>query len=132
MSYLNSVTLLGNLGKNPEVLKDTDKGKFVRLQLATTKKYRNAEKELVPDTQWHTVYLNGTAATFAATYLHTGDKVLITGELRTNKWEDKEGVTHYSTSIFGRECKSLSPKSNSSAEKEAAVEDVSNMPAEYC
>jgi single-strand DNA-binding protein len=131
MSYLNSVTLIGNLGKNPEVLKETDNGKFVRLQLATTKKYLNAEKKEVEDTQWHTVYLSNGVGKFAATYLHKGDKVLIVGELRNNKWEDEKGVTHYSTSVFGRECKSLSPKSKSKAETEAAVEDASTVSADY-
>ncbi len=126
MSYLNTVTLIGNLGKDPEVLKDTDKGKFVRIHLATTKKYRNTEKELISDTQWHTVYFNGKSAEFASTYLHKGDKLLAIGELRTNKWEDKEGVTHYSTSIFGKECKSLTGKLKATelAEAEAIYEEI--------
>jgi single-stranded DNA-binding protein len=76
MSYLNSVTLIGNLGKDPEVLKDTDKGKFVRLQLATTKKYLNAKKQKVEDTQWHTVLLNRVSADFAVSYLKKGYALL--------------------------------------------------------
>lgn len=127
MSYLNTVTLIGNLGKDPEVLKDTDKGKFVRIQLATTKKYLNAEKEKVEDTQWHTVYLNSVSASFAASYLKKGDKALIIGELRTNKWEDKEGVVHYSTSIFGRECRSLSSRPKSTAQTEVAAKTAETL-----
>ena len=116
MSYLNSATLIGNLGKNPEVLKKTDKGVFVKLQLATTKKYRNANKEVVEDTQWHSVCLNNGTAKFAVDYLNKGDKVLVIGELRTNKWKDKDGVEHYSTSIFGRECKFISGKLKAKAD----------------
>ena len=111
MSYLNQVMLIGNLGKDPEVLVKKDKGTFVKCQLATTKKYKNAKNQKVEDTQWHTVYLNNGSAEFAQNYLKKGDKVLIIGELRTNKWDDKEGVTHYSTSIFAKECQSLSGKS---------------------
>jgi len=107
MSSLNSVQLIGNLGKFPEVLKSTDKVKFVRLSLATTKKYRDAKQEIVEDTQWHTVYLNGSAATFASSYLKKGDKVLIVGELRTTQWKDKTGEIHYSTAVYAKECKSL-------------------------
>jgi single-strand DNA-binding protein len=131
MSYLNQVVLIGNLGKNPEVLKETDNGKFVRLQLATTKKYLNAKKEKVEDTQWHTVYLSNGVGKFAASYLNKGDNILIVGELRNNNWEDEDGVVHYSNSVFARECKSLSLKSKSKAETEAAVEDASTMPADY-
>ena len=127
MSSLNQVTLVGNLGKNPEVLKETEKGKFVRLQLATSKKYRDAKNEIVEDTQWHTVYLNNGVGSFAATYLKKGNKVLVIGELRNKKWEDEEGTIHYSTSVYCKECKSLSGsklKSKEESEAEAVYEDV--------
>src|SRR5688572_20237850 len=97
MSYLNQVVLIGNLGQNPEVLKDTDNGKFVKLRLATSKKYRNANKQIISATEWHTICLNNGIGKFAAEYLKKGDKVCITGELRNNQWKDKEGNTHYST-----------------------------------
>jgi len=124
MSYLNQVVLIGNLGKKPEVLKETKQGNFVRLQIATTKKYRNAKNQAVEDTQWHTVCLNNGVAKFAETYLKKGDKVLVIGELRTKKWQDKEGNTHYSTSVFGKECRSLSGKSKAKQETQAEIEEA--------
>lgn len=110
MSYLNLVMLIGNLGEDPEMLKSGNSGCFVRLSLATNKKYINAWKESVKDTQWHTVYLNNGVGQYAASYLKKGDKVLVSGELRTNEWKDKEGQTRYSTAVYARECRSLASK----------------------
>ena len=125
MSFLNSVTLVGNLGKNPEVLKVSKNGKFVRLNLATTKVYYKDNDEKVERTEWHTVHLNSSSAEFAATYLQTGDKVMIVGELRTSQWDDKDGITRYSTSVFGSECRSLMPKPESKSQSKENPRDRS-------
>jgi len=123
MSSLNSATILGNLGKNPEVLNKTDKGLFVKLSVATTKIYRNANKEKVEKTEWHTVTLNNGAADFAAENLKKGDKVLVVGELRTSKYKDKEGIDRYSTAIHASECKLVSKaKAKETITAEAEVE----------
>src|SRR5579872_4686369 len=129
MCYLNNVQLIGNLGKNPEKVEskksnDAQKSTFVKMSLATNKKYKNAKGEVVTDTQWHTVYLNNKTADFALEYLKTGDKALIIGELRTNRWKDKEGVEHFSTAIYARECRAFFNKSKTEteAEDQAAME----------
>src|SRR5579872_6962493 len=130
MCYLNSVQLIGNLGKDPEKVesaknKDSQKSIFVKMNVATNKKYKNAKGEVVKDTQWHTVYLNNKTANFALDYLNIGDKVLIIGELRTNRWKDKEGVERFSTAIYARECRAFFDKTRTDeaeAEDQAAVE----------
>ncbi len=99
----NEVKLTGNLGRDPEVLKRTDTGCFVRLSVGTNKKYKNAQKEIVKDTQWHTVYLNNWLGDKAASHLKTGSRVVISGELQTKQWEDeKTGETRYSVGIYAK------------------------------
>jgi len=129
MCYLNSVQLIGNLGSNPEEVKtnkdkDAKKGTFVKISLAINKKYTNAKGELVPDTQWHTVYLNNKIADFALTYLKKGSKALIIGELRNHQWKDKDGVIHRSTAVHARECRAFfnKDKSDTKAADKAAIE----------
>jgi single-strand DNA-binding protein len=111
MSSVNQVILIGNLGKDPEVLQSTDQGSFVRLSLATSKKVKNKSGEIQEDIQWHTVYLNNGLGRLAATHLNKGAKIFVSGELRTRNWQDKKNETHRLTAIYAREIKFLSSKS---------------------
>lgn len=89
MSYLNEVHLLGNLGDNPHILKQDDNGAFVRLSIATAKKYKTPEGKFAQtDPEWHSVFLNNSHGKNAAALLKKGDKVLVLGELKTNQWTD--------------------------------------------
>jgi single-strand DNA-binding protein len=58
MSHVNQVILIANLGKDPEVLNTTDQSDFVRLSLATNKRYKDKNGENKTETQWHVVYLS--------------------------------------------------------------------------
>jgi len=111
MSYLNQVNLIGNLGKDPEVLISSEKGDFVKLSIAITKRYKNKLGEKVEDTQWHVVYLNNRLGSIGAMFLHKGDRIFISGELRTREWIDDEGIRHFSTSVYARDLRFLSTKS---------------------
>src|SRR5579864_2407266 len=100
MSSLNQVMLLGNLGKDPEVLKSSDNGSFVRLSLATSKKFKSKTGEVQEDIQWHTVYLSNGLGKLAAAHLKKGAKLFVLGELRTNDWKDKKEQIHRVTAIY--------------------------------
>ncbi len=110
MSSFNQVILIGNLGKDPEVLQVSELGSFVRLSLATHKKFKTKDGEVREDTQWHTVYLNNNLGRVAAASLKKGAKVLISGELRTRDWQDKEAQVHRLTAVYAKEMKFLSAK----------------------
>ena len=77
MSSLNQVNLIGMLGRDPEVLKSTEKGDFVRLSLATTKRYRIMEGKIQEDTQWHVVYVSNGLGRIAATHLKKGARIFV-------------------------------------------------------
>lgn len=125
MSFLNQVNLIGNLGAAPEVLKNTDGGSFVRLSVATSNKYVNAKGEIVVNTQWHTVYLSNGVGKYAASYLTTGAKVYVSGELRKQEWTDKTGQKRFSIAVYGKECKLLSKKPLLTEDDSQPVESVS-------
>ena len=122
MSSVNQVILIGNLGKDPEVLKSTDQGDFVRLSLATSKKIKSKSGEVQEDIQWHTVYLNNGLGRLAATHLKKGAKVFVSGELRTRDWQDKKNEMHRVTAIYAREIKFLSNKLQKNDEMSDQVE----------
>lgn len=100
MKSFNQVLLLGNLGKDPKVLKPSDRGAFVRLSIATMKKYKDANGEWQEDTQWHTVYLNNKPGKATAEYLKKGSRVQIIGELRKKSWMNKEGKSQFNTAVY--------------------------------
>lgn len=113
MSSLNKAMIIGNLGANPEKL---GKGEVcvVNLAVATSEKWKEKNSgEVKEETQWHRVTLFGRVAEVALQYLKKGDKVYIEGKIKTDKYEDKEGITRYTTKIIGREMKMLSSKGQS-------------------
>lgn len=128
MAGVNKVILVGNLGKDPEV-KYLDNGVAVaNFSLATTENYKNKEGERVSQTEWHNIVLWRGLAEVAEKYLKKGASVYIEGKVRTRKWEDKEGVTRYSTEILGDNMTMLGgrPPSENTAEHDSQSEDVKN------
>lgn len=99
---VNKVILVGNLGADPEVKSFANGGKIANLRIATseswTDKTSNERKER---TEWHTVVLDGEQlARVAEQYLRKGSKVYIEGQLRTRKWQDRDGNDKYTTEIY--------------------------------
>jgi single-strand DNA-binding protein len=87
---VNKVTLLGNLGKDPEV-KFTPQGTAVaKLTLATNERYKDKEGQWQDRTEWHNIVLWQRLAEIAGEYLKKGSKVYIEGRLQTRSWEDKQ------------------------------------------
>ena len=95
----NSVRLIGNLGKAPEV-KEAGNSKLAKFSLATNESYRNAQGEKVTETQWHNIVVWGKQAELVEKYLQKGSEVAIEGKLSTRMWEDKDGKKHYTTEII--------------------------------
>ena len=99
---VNKVTLLGNLGKDPEV-KFTPQGTAVaKLALATNERYKDKEGQWQDRTEWHNVVLWQRLAEIAGEYLKKGGKVYIEGRLQTRSWDDKtSGQKKYMTEVVG-------------------------------
>lgn len=91
MASLNKMTIIGNLGADPEV-RYLDGGAVVaQFNVATTEKYTNRNGEKVEQTEWFRVELWNEQAKVAEKYLKKGNPVYIEGRLRTEIWTDKEG-----------------------------------------
>jgi len=99
MAGVNKVIILGNLGADPEVRTTTRGIKVARLRLATSETYTNKEGQKITNTEWHTVNLWRGLADIAEKYLAKGRQVYVEGKLRTRSYDDKDGITRYSTEI---------------------------------
>ena len=97
-SLRNSVQLIGNLGKDPEV-KVFEKSKKAAFSIATTDQYKNAKGELVKDTQWHNVVIWGKLADVAAKYLKKGSQVAVEGKLVHRAYESSKGEKKFYTEV---------------------------------
>jgi len=108
----NKVQLIGNLGKNPEVITLDSGKKLAKFTIATNESYRNAKGEKVEDTQWHNVIAWNKTAEIAEKYLVKGKEVAIEGKLTSRSYEDKEGVKKYITEIVVNELLMLGNKND--------------------
>ena len=98
-SLANRVTLIGNLGQDPET-KTTETGKkLTHFTLATKDGYKNADGQRVSETTWHNIVAWNGLAEIAGKYLKKGKEVAVEGRIVYRTYEDKKGVTKYITEI---------------------------------
>jgi len=101
---VNRVTLLGNLGADPEVRTFQNGGKVCNLRLATSETWKDRDSgERRERTEWHSVAIfSEPLARIAEQYLRKGSKVYLEGQLETRKWQDQSGQDRYSTEVVLR------------------------------
>jgi single-strand DNA-binding protein len=114
MASLNKVTLIGRLGKDPEVRRTQTGDAITNLSLATSEKYKDKKTgQYVENTEWHRVTAFGSLAEIMEKYLHKGQEVYIEGSIHTRKWTDASGVEKYSTDIKATSMLMLGSKTES-------------------
>lgn len=101
MNGLNKVTLIGNLGADPDVKYGSNSNAIANLSIATNESWVDkSTNERIEKTEWHRVCIFGKLAEIAEKSLSKGSKVYIEGKLQTRKWQDKSGQEHYITEII--------------------------------
>lgn len=101
---INKVTLIGHLGKDPEIRSMQNGGKVCNLSLATSESWKDkGSGERKTATEWHKIAIfNDNIVGFVERYLKKGAHVYIEGRLETRKWTNQAGQDHYSTEIVLR------------------------------
>jgi len=99
---VNKVTLIGNLGKDPEVRNFQSGGKVVSFTLATSENWNDRTSgERKEKTEWHNVVIkNDKLGELAEKYLKKGSKVYLEGKIETRKWTDQSGQDKYTTEVI--------------------------------
>jgi single-strand DNA-binding protein len=89
------VIVVGNLGRDPE-MRYTPTGRPVTtLNVATNRRWTDAEGQRQEETTWFRVVVWGKQAESCNQYLSKGRQVLVEGRIRTGQYEDKSGQTRY-------------------------------------
>jgi len=101
---VNKVTLLGNVGKDPEI-RSTPSGTMVaNLTLATSDRQKDAQGNWQDRTEWHNLVAFTRTAEIVRDYVKKGTKIFVEGKIQTRSWDDKEsGQKRYRTEIIVNE-----------------------------
>lgn len=90
MSTLNAVTLIGRLGRDPEV-SHVGQSDICRFSVATDDGYTDKSGQRVDRTTWHTVTVGGKTAENCTRFLHKGSLVCVEGRYLSRKYQTKDG-----------------------------------------
>ena len=113
MASVNKVTIVGNLGADPELRTTPDGQKVCSLSIATSENWTDKSGQKQEKTQWHRVSVWGKMAEVCAQYLAKGRQVYVEGKLNYRQWDDKEtGQKRYATDIVSQTVQFLGSKSD--------------------
>lgn len=139
MAGLNKVTIIGNLGKDPEV-RYTQSGTAVcNLRIGATERRKDGDN-WQDHTEWFTVISFGKTAENAGRFLKKGRQVFVEGRLQTRTWQDKENQTRYTTEVVanqilflggGRDAEAGAPGFGGGAGAGASTAFAASGPSEF-
>jgi single-strand DNA-binding protein len=123
MSF-NKITIVGYLGRDPE-LRYTPQGTAVcKLSVATTERRKNAAGEPEEHTTWFRVTVWGRQAELANEYLSRGRQVYIEGRLRLEDYTDREGKPRISPEVNATDIQFLGQRSDAPAQDGKSAEQA--------
>lgn len=104
MKSLNEVTLVGNVGKDPDVRNLTGGAVSATITLATsTGGYTGKDgKEIAERTQWHNIVVWNNLASICEKYVKKGSRLLVKGRIEYREY-DKDGQKRYVTEIIAND-----------------------------
>ena len=122
---VNRVTLIGHLGKDPEMRYTSSGVAVCNFSIATNDSYKNTEGERVDTTEWHNIVVWRKLAEICAEYLKKGSKVYLEGKLTHRSYDDKNGVKRYVTEVVMDEMVMLDSRPNGGRSAEPGPSDDS-------
>ncbi|HYQ87699.1 MAG: hypothetical protein AUI33_11940 [Ignavibacteria bacterium 13_1_40CM_2_61_4] len=123
---LNKATLIGNLGKDPEVSYTASGVAVAKFSVATNERWKDAEGNVQERTEWHNIVAWRKLAEICGQYLKKGSKVYLEGKLQTRSWDDKNtGVKRYSTEIIADDMIMLDGKPSGTNDSHPVAEEQS-------
>ncbi len=96
---VNKVTLIGNLGRDPEIRHLESGAMVARFSVATNENYRDKDGNWQTVTEWHDVVGWRSIAERVEKVLRKGSLVYLEGKLTHRKYQDKDGVDRYVTEV---------------------------------
>jgi single-strand DNA-binding protein len=107
---MNKCTLIGRLGKDPELSYTTAGVAMVKFSVATSERYTDKDGNKQETTEWHNIVAFRRAAEVLGEYLRKGHRVSIIGKLKTRSWDGDDGKKRYMTEVLVDEFEFLENK----------------------
>ena len=118
MKSVNSVTLLGNLTRDPDLRYTPSGAAVISFSIATNRSYKDKKTDQWVETaDFHNVVFWAKAAEIISQFCFKGSKIYVVGRLQTRSWDDKQGVKKYKTEVVGRDFVLLTPKKETAGEE---------------
>ena len=99
MASLNSCTLIGNVGQDPEIRYLQSGDPVANFSLATSEKWTGRDGNKNERTEWHRIAVFGKTAQVVRDYVKKGSPLCVMGKIQYEKWTDKEGNARSTTTI---------------------------------
>ena len=125
---VNKVTLIGNIGKTPELKVFENGSGVVSFSVATTENWKDKSGEWQSATEWHDVKCWRNAESLAGR-LNKGQQVYVEGKIKRRSWEDKDGVKRYATDVVAQIVKPLGKREATDPIHDAVVAAIPQPPA---
>jgi single-strand DNA-binding protein len=100
MVGLNKITVIGNLGTDPEMRYTPNGNPVTSFRIATTRTYTSSDGERLQDTEWFTVVAWNQLAELCNQYLSKGRRAYVDGRLHSHSWEGQDGQTRFRNEII--------------------------------
>lgn len=124
MPSFNSITIIGHLGRDPE-LRYTPQGKAVcDFSIATSDRKKDKGGEYQEVTTWFRVTMFGSTAENVAKYLKKGSLAYVSGRLSQEEWTDRDGNLKTSLAVMASEVKFLGGRDENVKAQAASQADV--------
>jgi single-strand DNA-binding protein len=112
---LCKVTLIGNLGRDPEMRYTPDGRPVTQFSMAVNRSSKNQAGEWVEETEWFRITVWGNQAERAAENLRKGGKVYVEGRFRTREWEGQDGAKRTALEVTADQIVNLERRSRDDA-----------------
>ena len=126
MSF-NKITIVGYLGRDPELRYTPQGTALCKMSIATTEKRKNVTGEMEEHTTWFRVTAWGRQAELANEYLAKGRQVYVEGRLRLEEYTDREGQKRFSAEVSATEIQFLGHRTDSPGVNAAEAVAVTNQ-----
>jgi single-strand DNA-binding protein len=129
---LNRVTLIGNLGRDPEIRRLENGAVVAKFSLATNENYRDKSGEWQTQTEWHDIIVWRQLAERAEAQLKKGMQIYVEGKLTTRTWQDQEGNQRRTTEVVANAFRVLGRREDGGRDQTGSFPSAADeMPSSY-
>ena len=100
---LNKAMLIGNVGQDPEIRTIPSGARVAQFSVATSRRWNDKSGQQQEKTEWHRIVAWERLVEVIERFVKKGDRIYVEGEIEYRQYQDKDGVTKYTTEIRARE-----------------------------